>query len=472
LGNVLQAYYDFIMTYAPYVYVVPGSGPDPTWGKAAFAAAFALDFLTQACNDPQFTGQKTDIYSKVVSLADWLLTQQYTADPEKKAYGGFKSTETSNYYYSVDAARVVPALIKAYTLTATLEYLNAAKLAAATFLYNMQHPPIPSVHDQYYGGLARGVTDADNWLPEMDAENLYSLICLKMLAEQDPENQAKYETMMTDAVGFLRSGLEGLYLEYQPPPSGDGQWHRVGVKETEIYDDPFAYALTGLYDYEAWSVTVEKVYNFINSIPASAQHPAYNPTICWAGYIDVAGRFPACDYYDAVTAGILWKIRRDHDKPSLQFSMKIVEKHQDEFMFWGVRHSNYSPVENKQASATVCWLSLLYLNYEEPVTRFTQILNAAGENVILYPVIAASDTVSYGEAVDIKAVVSSLRSDEVIIEPGYVVADYLSTHVFAPIRHHDKIRRRGVDYEVLDVQEFDFHGETLYRKAVCRRLIG
>jgi len=472
LGKVPQAYYDFIMTHAPYVYVVPGSGPDPTWSRAAFAAAFALDFLTEAYNDPQFTGQKTDIYSKVVSLADWLLTQQYTADPQKKAYGGFKSTETSNYYYSVDATRVVPALLKAYTLTATLEYFNVAKLAGATFLYNMQHPPAPTVHDQYYGGFARGVTDADSWLPEMDVENLYALIGLKMLAEQDPDNVAKYETMMTDLADFLRLGFESLYLWYQPPPSGDGQWHRVGVKQTEIYDDPFAYALIGLYDYEGWSPTVEKVYNFINTIGASAQYPAYNPAVCWAGYIDVTGRFPACDYYDAVTAGILWRIRRDHDKPCLQFSMKIIDKHRDEFMFWGVKHADYSRVENKQALATVAWLSRLFLNYEEPVTRFTQILNATSENAILYPVIATSDMVSYGEAVDIKAVVSPVRSDEVVIEPGYVVTDYLSIHVFAPIRHHDKIRRKGVDYEILDVQQFDFHGETLFQKAVCRRLIG
>jgi hypothetical protein len=399
------------------------------------------------------------------------LTQQNT-DPAKKAYGGFKSTQTSNYYYSVDAARVIPGLIKAYKLTGTIGYLNSAKLAGATFLYSMQHPPTPTVHDKYYGGFARAVTDPDAWLPHMDIENLYALVGLKMLVTEDPANAALYNTMMSDAVAFLRSGFENLWLEYRPPPTYDGSWHRVGLSENEIYDDPFAYALIGLYDYEGWSLIVEKVYNFINTIRASAQYPAYNPAICWAGYIDVVSRFPACDYYDAVTAGILWKIRKNHDKSSLQFSMKIIDKHQEKFMFWGVKFSDYSYVENKQAMATISWLSLLYLNYEDPITRFTQILRSKGENVILYAVREAADKVSYGEAVDIKAIVSPARVDEILIEPGYIINDYLTIHTFAPIRHHDKIRRKGVDYEVLDIQEFDFQGETVYRKAVCRRLLG
>jgi hypothetical protein len=325
--NVPDAYYEFIMDYAPYVYVIPGSGPDLSWGRAAFAAAFAIDFLYEAYSDPQFSSKQTNIYSKIVSLADWILTQQFTSNPSKKAYGGFKSNETSTYYYSVDACRVIPALIKAYRLTETGAYLDAAKLAGATFLYSMQNPPIPAVHDKYYGGFARAVTDADVWLPEMDVENLYGLIALKMLVEEDRANQSAYESMMTDLVDFLRSGFEGLYLEYRALPSGDGQWHRVGLSQNEIYDDPFAYALLGLYYNEEWSLSVQKAYSAINTIRASGQYPAYNPAICWAGYINVDYRFPACDYYDAVTSGILWKLRKHHDKSSFEFSMQIGRAH-------------------------------------------------------------------------------------------------------------------------------------------------
>jgi hypothetical protein len=469
--KVPDAYYQFIIDYAPYVYVVDGN-PDLTLGKAVSAAAFSIEFLFEAYYDERFAAKQAEIYNKIVELADFILTQQNT-DSAKLAYGGFKSAENSTYYYSVDAARSIPALIKAYRLTGNNAYMDAAKLAGATFLYNMQHKPSESgVHDKYYGGFARAVDINDNWLPEMDVENLYALIGLKILVEEDSTNESRYEAMMADLVGFLRSGFEDLWLEYHPPPNGDGAWHRLGVNETEIYDDPFAYALLGLYEYEGWSLTAQKVYNFINTIQASAEHPAYNPAICWAGYIDVATRFPASEYYDAVTAGILWKIRKYHDKSSFEFSMKVLDKHREEFMFWGVRFDDYGYVENRQATVTVAWLSLFFLSYEYPVTRFTQILRLKGENVTLYPVREASDKVSYGEGIDIKAMVSPARVEEILIEPGYVINDYLTIHVFAPIRTHDKIRRKGVDYEVLNIQELAFQGDIAYRKAVLRRLLG
>jgi hypothetical protein len=246
----------------------------------------------------------------------------------------------------------------------------------------------------------------------------------------------------------------------------------VGPGETTVYDDPFAYALFGLYDYEGRSLPVRKVYGFINGIRASAQYPAYSPAVCWAGYIDVVSRFAACDYYDAVTSGILWRIRRNHDKPSFKYSMQIINEHQSEFMFWGVKHADCSPAENKQAMATVCWLARLFLNYEEPVTRFTQILNARSENITLYPVKQTDEAVSYGEGVELKAVVSPIRIDEVVIEPGYMVGDYVAVYTFVPVRVHDKMRRKSEDYEVQTVQPFDLRGETAYFKSVCRRLLG
>jgi hypothetical protein len=122
--------------------------------------------------------------------------------------------------------------------------------------------------------------------------------------------------------------------------------------------------------------------------------------------------------------------------------------------------------------ATVCWLAKLFLNYEEPQTRFTQILRSKGENITLYPIREAAETVSYGEGIDTQAIVSPTRVEEVLIEPGYIVNDYLNIYTFTPLRQHDKIRRKGIDYEVLGVQAFDFAGETAYFKANCRRLVG
>lgn len=469
---VPEPYYQFIMDYAPHVYVIPESGPDPEWGKAAFAAAFAIDFLYEAYFEAQFEDRTTEINNKITELANWTLTQQCT-ESDKHAYGGFKSNENSTQYYAVDACRTIPALLKAYDLTNNMDYLNAAKLAGNTFLYNMQHKPSQlGVHDKYYGGFARAITITNTWLQQMDTESLYGLIGLKMLCEHDPTNKNTYETMMTDATNFHRPGFEQLYLYYDPPPNGDAAWHRTGTDENTIFDDSFAYALLGLHDYEGWSITTQKTYNFINAIGPSPQYPAYNSAICWAGYINVTTRIPACDYYDSVTTGILASIRKNHDKPAYELSTKIINKHQHEFMFWGAKHADYSFTENKQAMATVCWLSRLLLNYEDPVTRFTQILKTKGENITLYPIKETGERTAYGEGFDTQAIITPTRAEETLLEPGYLVNDYLTINIFTPIRRHDKIRRKGEDYEVLNIQEFAFKGETAFRKAVCRRFVG
>ena len=94
MGTVPETYYQFVMDYAPYVYVIPPNTSDPTFGRAAFAAAFAIDFLSEVYSVNQFENRKTEIYNKIVSLADRILTQQCT-DNLKKAYGGFKSDASS-----------------------------------------------------------------------------------------------------------------------------------------------------------------------------------------------------------------------------------------------------------------------------------------------------------------------------------------------------------------------------------------
>ena len=469
MGTVPQAYFNFIMDHAPYFYYIPGTGVDTEWGRGPAPAAHAIDFLYEAYHDEQFESEKTNIYNKIVVLADYLLSIQCT-DDVKLAYGGFQSKDGSSYYYTIDAMRAIPALLKAYDLAGTSSYLDAAELAGGTFLYNMQHKPSElGQHDKYYGGFAQAVTITDAWLPEMHIIDLYGLIVLKML--YDRTSEAKYQTMIDDAVNFYRNGFEELYSRYSPPPSGDGQWHRIGTSNT-VYDDDFGYALYGLFHHEGWSLTVKKVYEFINTIGSSADYPAYNSAVCWSGYVDVVARKVDCEYYDAVTAGILWQIRTGHDKSALEFSFNVINSHQEDFMYWGVKFQDYSPVENKKATVTVSWLSLLFLNYNPPMTPFTRILRAHGEDVTLYPVRQAEESVSYGEGITIKALVSLARPDEIVMEPGYVVNDYITIHVFAAIRHRDKIRRKGIDYEVGPVEEFDFQSQLMYRRAVCRRLLG
>ena len=440
--------------------------------RGAFPAAFAIEFLCEAYSAAQFLSRQVAILAKIVNLADWLLTQQ-CVDPAKKAYGGFKNGESSTEYWSIDAGRAIPALLKAYELTDDADYLGGAKLAGGTFLYNMQHQPaVLGVHDRIYGGFARFVDIDDDWSQEMQIEDLYDLIGLKMLADTyDVANKTKYETMMSDAVGFLRDGFEDFCLWFDPEPMGDGEWHRVGLNETEIYDDPFSFALLGLYTYEAWSLTCQKVYGFLQGIKGSAEHPGYDPSVCWPGYMDVVSRFAACPYYDAVTSGILWRIRKERDRPAYKFSMLVIDKYQDEFLFWGPVFTDYSPITVQKAMANVTWLGRFFLNYEEPLTSFTRILSSHGETVELYPIRQAVETVSYGEPIEITAVVSPTKVEEILIEPGYYLNDYIAIYTFLPVRHHDKVRRKGEDYELQSVQAFTFQNETIFFKSAGRRLV-
>ncbi len=58
-----------------------------------------------------------------------------------------------------------------------------------------------------------------------------------MLAEtHDIPNASVYQSIMSKAIGFLRFGFENLWLDFDP---ADGKWHRVGLSENEVYDDPF-----------------------------------------------------------------------------------------------------------------------------------------------------------------------------------------------------------------------------------------
>jgi len=152
--------------------------------------------------------------------------------------------------------------------------------------------------------------------------------------------------------------------------------------------------------------------------------------------------------------------------------MQVIQKHYKEFMYWGPLFTDYSPITAQKAMANNAWLSQLFLNYSDPVTNMSQLLNLNGEGLILYPIQQAADQVSYGEALDIQGLVTLGTAGEIVIEPGYMLEDHITVYTFLPIRVHDKVRRAGVDYEVLTVQQFDLNGDPEYYKSVCRRLLG
>ena len=470
-GNVVTMQNNLAYTY----HVANGSvveGPDPAFGQGVFPAAFAIDFLYQAYTAPQFSANQATILAEIVSLANFIVSQQCT-NASKKAYGGFASSVGSTSYYSVDACRAIPALLEAYSLTNTASYLAAAVLAGRTFLYNMQHQPsVLGVHDKYYGGFARYVNISDVWNENMDIECIYGFIGLQMLASTyDVAYASTYQGMMSDAIGFLRSGFEQLYLNFDPKPTGDGNWHRVGLGETQVYDDPVSFALLGLYTYEGWSTSCQRVYNFIETIQASAQYPAYNPAVCWPGYLDVVTRFPACAYYDAVTSGILFKIRAAHDRPAYALSMQVINKYQTQWMYWGPQFTDYSPITAQKAMTNVTWLAQLFISYQDPSTDITHILNANGESLLLYPVQQAADQVTWGPPLSFQGLVTLGAVGEIVLEPGYITEDHITVYSFLPVRVHDKIRRAGVDYEVITVSVSDLNGDPQVYKSICRKLI-
>jgi len=464
MPRIPDAYYQLVMDHAPYLYVIPPDTPDYASGRAVSAAAFAIDFLLDAYRLESSSTVKMQIYAKLLSLADFILNQQCT-NPDKLAYGGFRANENSTLYYSIDACRCIPALLKIYELTGRTrkQYFDAAKLAGYTFLKAMQ--------DEDYGGFHRAVDLNDTVQTQMDVECLYGLIGLKMLAEiYDSINIQVYREMMSRAADFLKQGFEGFWLYYDP---SDDKWHREGLNEQHVYADVYAYALLGLMDYEGWSLLCRKVYTYLNTVKPNSVYPAYNPAICWAGYIDVASHFPACDYYDAVTTGILWRIRRIHDLPSYRFSKEVLEKYEDEFMFWGVKQDDFTPVENKYGIITVSWLGSFLANYAEaPTTRFMQITKAHGEPIAYYMTKKVGEALDYMDPIDVEAVVTLARADEVLVEPGYLPSDYITVYTYAALRPRDKVRYGGKDYEVLNVQLYSWRGDPAYYKANCRRLIG
>jgi hypothetical protein len=98
-------------------------------------------------------------------------------------------------------------------------------------------------------------------------------------------------------------------------------------------------------------------------------------------------------------------------------------------------------------------------------------LKSKGENLTLHQIIQTGERPLYGEGIDLKAIVLPQKTEETLIEPGYITTDYLTLHVFAPIRRHDKITRNGIDYEVTAIQDFMYKDEVAFRKATLRRLL-
>jgi hypothetical protein len=182
-------------------------------------------------------------------------------------------------------------------------------------------------------------------------------------------------------------------------------------------------------------------------------------------------RKPACEYYDCVTVGILCGIRNAYDSLALDQSVKALLAKPDNFMFWGVKFSDYSPVESKKSTVTVSWLAHLLLNYSPLTSIFTRILRVHGRPVTLYCRRETNGDVGYSEAAEIMAIVNPAQASETLIQPGYASSDVIRVFTVSNIQHRDKIAFDAEEYEVGPVEEFCFQNQLMYRTAVCKRLI-
>ncbi len=72
---------------------------------------------------------------------------------------------------------------------------------------------------------------------------------------------------------------------------------------------------------------------------------------------------------------------------------------------------------------------------------------------------------------EIKAIIQSVRVDELVFEPGYSQDDYKRIFVTADVKQLDRIVWQSADWEVLPPQAEFFRGSLEYRTALCRRVI-
>ena len=353
-----QIYINFLIEHSPCWYFDSASGTVVSeWGTDAAPAAFTIEALLMAYRDPDFKTQKALILDKIIFLANYILTEQNT-NPSTYAYGGFRSTDSSTWHYSIDAGRVLPALLKTYQLTGNSSYLDSAK-KAVNFLYVMHHKPAQlGLMDAYYGGFAQVVTSDNAWVTRMYVVDLYLIVGLQEYFALTQNSTVL--SMINDAVSFLDTGFQQCALYFNPKPYGDDLWHRYGAGERYVFEDNYGYALYGMYHYEGYSARVRTVYEFLNNIKAPS-YPNYDPNAAWAGYIDVVNQIIDVNYYDVVSMGILGNLRKSHDHEAYDLSVSIIIKQPETFLYWGVNY-DLVPITSWQSTVTAAWISQLLLS--------------------------------------------------------------------------------------------------------------
>lgn len=104
------------------------------------------------------------------------------------------------------------------------------------------------------------------------------------------------------------------------------------------------------------------------------------------------------------------------------------------------------------------------------MTDFQTILEAEGETVTWYKRTVTGETISWSTE-NVKMIVQPVRAEEIILQSGYTLEDYVKVFTISAIKQKDKVLWESAQWEILPVQPIKLRGVIQYYKATCRRLL-
>jgi hypothetical protein len=352
---------NWVVTHSPHHKYDPATdeyGVDDGTGlvlRKSGSTCHSLRFLSRYYAE---VAQDQDVYEKIISLSDFILSLQYADDPNEGHYGAFIKNEgdVDNYYYSTNASHCAEALLYSYQVT-NVEKYREASINGANFLIRMQDPALGAIYEYYHAGVSHPIKN------QVYTKLFMALPLFKaMYQETGEEKYANAGERLRNSI--LTFGLEVGYEYFEVDRSADGRpgddsWHRDTTKindvhvERYMYGDSASFAIRAIYEYEGYSQWLGSIYEFYNSFTGGENAVGYNPDICWAGYlspetktIDRTGR----GYYDMISVGILLPYRKGHDTEAYEISRQMMFDNPEASMIWGLRFSyeveDISPWQN------------------------------------------------------------------------------------------------------------------------------
>ena len=337
---------DWVLTHAPHHKYNPETDEhdiDENSGRFLRKSGSTCHSIRFLCKYHEAVSQDKDVFDKITNLSDFILSMQYTENPNEGHYGAFIKNEgdTDGYHYATNASHCAEALLLAYQTTKQVKY-KTASIIAADFLIRMQHPTLGGIYEYYNASSSHPMKN------RISTKLLMALPLFKMIYEETGEEKYNRAGIALRS-SILTYGLENGYEYYlfdwpEESRAGDNLWHRdkSGGEERYMYGDSASFAVRGIYEYEGHSEWLESVYEFYNSFTGGENAPDYNPDICWAGYLSPEIKTinrTGTGYYDMINIGILMPYRMQFDVEAYELSRQMMFDNPEAAMFWGLRLS-------------------------------------------------------------------------------------------------------------------------------------